>query len=127
MIFQDELGDIDTEPSYSCDAALDDETIGKALSSPLFLQERQGPPNLRQAYHSHEESELLAQSFFTRTSTEKPVFELSSCQERKSNREMESERIRILLDGQKEQILADFRAEIQKHEFQAESDKRSIQ
>ena len=33
MIFQDESGDIDTEPSYSSDAELDDETIGKALSS----------------------------------------------------------------------------------------------
>ena len=40
MIFQDESGDIDTEPSYSCDAELDDEIIGKALSSPLFIQER---------------------------------------------------------------------------------------
>ena len=37
MIFQDESGDIDTEPSYSCDAELDDEIIGKALSSPLFI------------------------------------------------------------------------------------------
>ena len=27
MIFQDESGDIDTEPSYSCDAELDDEII----------------------------------------------------------------------------------------------------
>ena len=124
VIFQDELGDIDTEPSYSCDAELDDETIGKALSSPLFLQEREEPANLRQAYHSHEESELLAQSFFTRTSTGKPVYELSSCQERMSNREMESERIRILLERQKEQILADFRAEIQKHEFPADSDSK---
>ena len=40
---------------------------------------------------------------------------------------MENERLRILLESQKEQILADFRAEIQKHEFQAKSDKRSIQ
>ena len=31
-IFQDESGDMDTEPSYSCDAELDDEIIGKALS-----------------------------------------------------------------------------------------------
>ena len=46
-IFQDESGDIDTEPSYSCDAELDDEIIGKALSSPLFIQERQEPANLR--------------------------------------------------------------------------------
>ena len=35
--------------------------------------------------------------------------------------------IRILLERQKEQILADCTAEIQKHEFQADSDRRSIQ
>ena len=40
VIFQNESVDIDTEPSYSCDAELDDELIGKALSSPLFIQER---------------------------------------------------------------------------------------
>ena len=48
-------------------------------------------------------------------------------QQRKSSREMENETIRILLERQKEQILADFRTEIQKHEFQADSDRRSIQ
>ena len=64
MIFHDESGDIDTEPSYLCDAELDDETIGKALSSPLFIQEREEPANRRQAYHSFEESLLPAQSFF---------------------------------------------------------------
>ena len=47
MIFQDESVDIDTELSYSCDAELDDEIIGKALSSPLFIQEREEPANLR--------------------------------------------------------------------------------
>ena len=40
IIFREESGDKDTEPSYLCDAELDDETIGKALSSPLFIQER---------------------------------------------------------------------------------------
>ena len=40
---------------------------------------------------------------------------------------MENERIRILLERQEEPILADFRIEIQKHEFQADSDRRSIQ
>ena len=30
MIFLDESGDTDTEPSYWCDAELDDETIGGA-------------------------------------------------------------------------------------------------
>ena len=39
---------------------------------------------------------------------------------------MENERIRILLQRQKEQILAEVRTEIQKHELQAESDGRSI-
>ena len=55
-IFQNESGDTDTEPSYSCDAELDDELIGKALCSP--------PANLRQNCHSHEERLLPAQSFF---------------------------------------------------------------
>ena len=127
-IFQEESVE-DTELSYSCDAELDDELIGKAKSSPLFIQEREEPANLRQTYHSHEESLLPAQSFFTRTSTGRPVYEPSSnlSQKRKSSREMESERIRILLERQKEQILADVRTEIQKHEFQADSDRRSIQ
>ena len=40
---------------------------------------------------------------------------------------MENETIRILLERQKEQILADFTAEIPRHEFQAESDRRRIQ
>ena len=41
---------------------------------------------------------------------------------------MKNERIRILLERQKEQILSDVRTEIQKHEFfQADYDRRSIQ
>ena len=112
VIFQNESVDMDTEPLYSCDAELDDETIGKALSSPLFIQEREEPTNLRQAYHSHEESLLPAQSSFTRTSTERPVYEPSSdlSQKRKSSRHLENEQIRILLERQKEQILAEVRS-----------------
>ena len=79
MIFQDESGDRDKEPSYSCDAELlDGELIGKVKSSPLFIQEREEPANLRQTYHSHEESLLPPHSFFTCTSTGRPVYELSS-------------------------------------------------
>ena len=40
---------------------------------------------------------------------------------------MENERIRVLFERQKEQILAEVRSEIQKHELEAESDKISIQ
>ena len=119
VIFQNESVDIDTEPSCSFDAELDDEIIGKALSSPLFIQEREEPANRRQAYHSYEESLLPAQSSF--------AHKLSSCQKRKSSREMVSERIRILLERHKGQILAEVRTEIQKHEFQADSDRRSTQ
>ena len=100
MIFQEESRDIDTEPSYWCDAELDDETVGKALSSPLSIQEREEPANRRQGYHSHEESLLSAKSFFAHARTERPVHELCSCQKRKSSREMENERIRILLERQ---------------------------
>ena len=39
----------------------------------------------------------------------------------------ENEQIRTLLDRQREQILADCQAEIRKHEFQADYDRRSIQ
>ena len=39
----------------------------------------------------------------------------------------ESEQIRILLERQRDQILADCQAESRKHEFQADYDRRSIQ
>ena len=40
---------------------------------------------------------------------------------------LQNERIRILLQRQEEQILADSRGEIHKHELQADSDRRGIQ
>ena len=130
MIFQEESGDKETEPSYLCDAELDDETIGRALPSPLFIQERGESADRRQAYHSYEESLLPAQSFFAHSRTERPVHELSSpgtnIRENPS-RDSDSEQIRILLERQKEQILAERRAEIQKHKFQVDYDTRSIQ
>ena len=52
---------------------------------------------------------------------------LSSRSREKPSRDSENERIRILFERQKEQNLADFTAEIQKHEFQADSDWRSTQ
>ena len=62
--------------------------------------------------------------------TGRPVNELSSLSSSVSenpSRDSENEQIRILLQRRTEQILADCRAEIQKHEFQADSDGRSIQ
>ena len=100
MIFQEKSSDQDTEPSYLCDAELDDETIGKALSSPLFTQEREEPADRRQAYHFHEESSLPAQSLFTHARMGRPYTNLRSCT-RKSSREMDNERIGILRERQK--------------------------
>ena len=121
----------DTEPSYLCDAELDDETIGMALSSPQFTQEREEPADRRQAYHSLEESLLSSQSLSVgHVITERLVEELSSLSlsiRENPCRDSEKEQIRILLERRKEQILADCRAEIQKHEFQADYDRRSIQ
>ena len=62
----------DTRPSNLHDSEISDHTIGRALSSPLFTQERQDPADLRQTYHSHEERLLPTQPFFTRTSTGRP-------------------------------------------------------
>ena len=44
------------------DLESDDYTIGRALSSPLFTQEREDPASRRQAYHSPDESLLSSQS-----------------------------------------------------------------
>ena len=115
-------------PSYLHDAELSDETIGRALSSPLFIQEREEPASRRQGYHCFEESLLPSQSLSVRTG--RPVHELSSLgssSREKPSRDSENEQIRILFERQKEVILADCRAEIHKHEFQADSDRRSIQ
>ena len=53
--------------------------------------------------------------------TEQPVVETGQEQN------LELAQIRTLLDRQREQILADCQAEIRKHEFQADCDRRSIQ
>ena len=45
----------DTRPSYLHDAEINDDTIGRALTSPLFTQEREEPAGHRQAHHSPEE------------------------------------------------------------------------
>ena len=52
----------DTRPSYLHDSEISDDTIGRALSSPLFTQEREEPAGRRQAYHSPAESLLSSQN-----------------------------------------------------------------
>ena len=101
MIFQEESSDNRSLNSYDLD--LDDYIIGKALSSPLFIQEREEPAN-RNEFGS-----------------------LSSSVRENARRDSENERIRILLKRHKEQTVADFRVELQKHEFHADYDRRSMQ
>ena len=52
----------DSRPSNLHDSEISDYTIGRALSSPLFTQEREEPVGRRQAYHSPEERLLSSQS-----------------------------------------------------------------
>ena len=93
----------------------DDVTIGKALSDACR----------RRADHSQEEG--LSSSLSSSVShdrTGRPVVipfdsQISSVREIPSH-SLESEQIRILLERQREQILADCQAEIRKHEFQAD-------
>ena len=121
----------DTRPSYLHDSEMSDYTIGRALSSPLFTQEREEPAGRRQAYHSLGESLLSSQSLSVgHVRTVRLVNELSSLSSsvrEKPCRDSENEQIRILLERQKEQIHADCQADIRKHKFQADYDRRRIQ
>ena len=121
-----------SRPSNLHDLEIDDYTIGRALSSPLFTQEREDPASRRQAHHTLDESSLSSQSSSVgHVRTGRPVSDefgsLISDVRENPRREPENEQIRILLERPREQFLADCQAEIQKHEFQADYDKRSLQ
>ena len=114
------------------DLDFDDYTIGMALSSPLSTQERDAASR-RQAYHSLDEGlsssqsssvghvrtgRLLADQFDSLI----PNVRENPC------RGSENGQIRNLLEWQSESRFSlIFQAEIQKHEFQADYDQRSIQ
>ena len=119
----------DGNPLNLHDLEFDDYTIGRALSSPLFTQEREDAASRRQACHSPDEGLSSSQSSSVgHVRTGRPVFGSLIPNVRENPcRDSENEQIRILLERQKEQILADYQAEIQKHEFQADYDRSSIQ
>ena len=95
----------DTRPSYLHDSEISDDTIGRALSSPLFTQEREEPADRKQAYHSLEENLLSSQSLSVgHVRTERLVNELRSQSlsvRENPCRDSENEQIRILLERQK--------------------------
>ena len=113
------------------DLEYDDHTIGMALSSPLFTQEREDDASRRRAYYSHDEGLSSSQSSSSVGHRRRPVVEqfdshISNVRENPRH-SSENDQIRIFQERQREQILADCQAEIQKHEFQADNDRRSIQ
>ena len=111
-----------TEQRFPEDLDNDDITIGQTLLNACR----------RRADHSEGEglSSCLSSSSMSHDRTRKPVVcsDISHAQGHEIQRQnSESEQIRTLLDRQREQILADCQAEIQKHEFQADYDRRSVQ
>ena len=70
-------------------------------------------------HHSQREVLSVGRSSSVSERTVRPVGE-------RAGRPAESSSIRILLDRQKERILAECQAEINRHEFQAEYDRRSL-
>ena len=91
--------------------------IRNMLASPLYLQEREASADLPQVYHSIEESLLLSSQSIS-TSAEKPVALMS--QKRKSRQELNNDRIRMLLEDQKERFLSEAKSKIVKHECRIE-------
>ena len=103
------------EGEESVNAELDDEHVGNALASPLFTKESEAEASLAQTYHSNEENLLRgAQSVLANT-----VQSVVWPTQRTSSRELEYERIRAILQIQKEQLLTEARSEILKHENKA--------
>ena len=107
----------------SPNAETDDEHIRNALALPLYIQEREANASLRQAYHSNEES-LLPGARSILAGTGQPVAWLT--QERKSSQELDDGQIRTILERQKEQLLAEAKSEILRHEYKADHAENQI-
>ena len=113
-----------TQPQFSEQRFLEDvDCDDAALEEMLFHTHRE------LVYHSQREGLFVGQSSSVSERTVRPVVERTGrpVVERGQELNSEKEQIRTLLDRQREQILADCQAEIRKHEFQADYDRRSIQ
>ena len=109
-----------TEQRFSEDLDYDDTVIGQTLFNAFR----------RRVGHSEGEglSSCLSSSSMSQDRTGKPVVNNDKSHDRTGQPVGEGhEQIRTLLDRQREQILADCQAEIRKHEFQADYDRRSFQ
>ena len=110
-----------TEQRFTEDLDDDDAAVGEML----FNAYRE------QVYHSQREDLSVGQSSSSISDrTMQPVVDHDKSHESGyeiQRQNSENEQIRTLLDRQREQILADCQAEIRKHEFQADCDRRSRQ
>ena len=109
------------EQRFPDDFDYDDVTIGKAFSDAcrrraVTLKKKACRPVCRRPSVVTERRDPLFAPHLTQVSSVQETQRHSS----------ESEQIRILLQRQREQILAHCQAEIRKHEFQADYDRRSI-
>ena len=94
---------------------IDDEESRKALASPLFPQESEEEAGLRQTCHSNEER-LLKRSQSISVSTGRPV--CWQTQKRKSSKDCHDDRVRTVLELQKERLLSEARSEVLKYKNQ---------
>ena len=114
---------------FSEDTDYDDAAIGQMLFNAYRRQvdhsEREGlSSGLSSSSMSQNcSAQPVVNSDKSHDRTGQPVVEGHKIQRQNS----ENEQIRTLLDQQREQILADCQAEIPKHEFQSDYDRRSIQ
>ena len=121
----------DSRPSNLNDLEIDYYTIGRALSSPLFTQEREDPASRRQVHNSLDERLLSSQSLSVgHVRTVRLVSEFGSlisnvreCPCRCSG----NEQIRILLEHIESRFSLIVKQRFKKHEFQADYDRRSFQ
>ena len=122
----------DSRPSNLHDLEIDDYTIGRALSSPLFTQEREDPASRRHACHSLDEGLSSSQSLSVgHVTTVRPVDEFGSLFQASEKIHVATQKMSkpgFFWNDKKSRFwLIDYRAEIQKHEFQADYDRRNIQ
>ena len=117
-------GTVPEDVDYDDDAAIG-QMLFNAYRGQVDRSEREGlSSGLSSSSMSHDRTEQpVVHNDKSHDRTEQPVVEGHDIQRQNS----EKEQIRTLLDRQREKILADCQAEIRKHEFQADYDRRSLQ
>ena len=114
-----------TQPQFSEQRFLEDVDYDDAA-----LEEMLHDAHREHVYHSQREGLSVGQSSSSVSErTRRPVVERTGRPVVERGQELNTEhtQIRTLLGRQKEQILAECQAEIKKHEFQSNYDRRSIQ